>query len=371
MKVQLPLADYIRINEPLLWDVLDGDGHLLLRKGSIPTDRRLIEGLVERGVYVDQREFENFLSLRAEPERFDPFAAWDEVHRRVALVLRAHLADERFAGKIALLAEELDALIDKDPDAAIYFMCRLEQSNYTIAHSLQTAIVAALIGRHCELSPDERAILPCSALTMNIGMFDLQRVLARQLTPLSEAQQAQIREHPQRSAAILRDKGVDDTIWLRAVTEHHETADGRGYPLGIKEISPAASLIHLADMYCAMLSARAGRPALLPNEAARRVYTVVSPELQALAAVLVRDLGIYPPGSFVRLANGDIAVVVKRGAQANRPLVASVMSGRGVKLTDPIRRDTAKPEFAIVAAVAGEQVALGLDPLRLFGLRMH
>jgi HD-GYP domain-containing protein (c-di-GMP phosphodiesterase class II) len=50
---------------------------------------------------------------------------------------------------------------------------------------------------------------------------------------------------------------------------HHERPDGRGYPFGIAgdAIPLTARIVHVADAYDAITSARAYRPARLPNEA--------------------------------------------------------------------------------------------------------
>ncbi len=53
-----------------------------------------------------------------------------------------------------------------------------------------------------------------------------------------------------------------------------------------------------------------------------------------LTQMLIREVGIYPPGSFVKLVNGDVAIVIKRAiVKKNRdttsPSVCSVISPRG------------------------------------------
>ena len=45
--------------------------------------------------------------------------------------------------------------------------------------------------------------------------------------------------------------------------------------------------------------------------------------------------GLCPPGTFVRLDNGDTAVVLRRSDKANHPLVASVIDAKGVQRHEP------------------------------------
>jgi hypothetical protein len=83
--------------------------------------------------------------------------------------------------------------------------------------------------------------------------------------------------------------------------------------------------------------------------------------------MLIKIVGIYPPGTYVRLACGEIAVVVRRGASAHTPRVCSLMSTAGMPLGEPVPRDTTLPKFAIDAIVCKGRVMVLVDPGRLFG----
>ena len=68
----------------------------------------------------------------------------------------------------------------------------------------------------------------------------------------------------------------------------------------------------------------------------------------------------------MRLVNGEIAIVTHRGEHASRPRIATVITAQGTKLLDPIRRDSAKPEFAITDIVPSDECAIQADPTKLF-----
>ncbi len=82
---------------------------------------------------------------------------------------------------------------------------------------------------------------------------------------------------------------------------------------------------------------------------------------------LIKEMGIFPPGSFVKLANGDTAIVLRRGESANTPEVQSLVSTDGWVFPDPLLRNTSKPEFKIVSTVPRSNVLLNLDRKRMFG----
>ncbi|WP_173124115.1 hypothetical protein [Aquabacterium terrae] len=170
--------------------------------------------------------------------------------------------------------------------------------------------------------------------------------------------------HPLRSAEILQSAGITDAIWLGAVAQHHEVDGGTGYPRRLHSVHEAAALVRRADAYTTMLSARA---AMKPQDAARALY--LDEQGHPMAAALVKEFGIYPPGCCVRLASGEMGIVVKRGPASNTPIVAIVVNRLGEPLLAPVRRSTAKPELAIVDVVAESRlkVRVSREQLALLG----
>lgn len=368
MKLKQPRVEHVRLNHPLPWDVLDNRGQLLLCKGYVITDERQRESLLERGLYVDEEVLARYEQAQQQKERdFDPFWLWESIHKRLVLTLREHVTDTGFLKQLAQLSSEIESLMERDPDAGLFFMTRLDGDVYPVAHSLQTAFVGGLIARRMGASAGERATVMNASLTMNIAMIELQKELHKQRTPLTEAQRADIRSHPIRSWQRLESLGVASEDWLRAVAEHHESPDGKGYPKGLTKVSTPAEVIHFADRYCAMISSRATRKALPANKAARELFIAATNKGSSLGAIVVKELGLYPPGNYVRLANGEVGVVMKRGDLANTPIVCAIEDRKGVKYPEPVKRETAKPEYAVIDVVAPESVVVDLNPARLFG----
>ncbi len=368
MKLKQPRPEHVRLNHPLPWDVLDARGQLLLCKGYVITDERQRESLLERGLYVDEEQLTRYEQAQAQKEAdFEPFWLWESVYKRLVLTLREHVTDPGFIKQLAQIAGEIETLTDKDADAGLYFMMRLDADVYPIAHSLQTAFVSGLIARRMGASVAEKATLMNASLSMNIAMIELQKELHKQRTPLTEAQRADIRTHPIRSWQRLEMLGVTSEEWLRAVAEHHESPDGKGYPKGLTKISTPAEVIHFADRYCAMIAGRATRKALPTNKAARELFIAATNKGSSLGALVVKELGLYPPGNYVRLANGEVGIVLKRGEAANTPIVCAIEDRKGVKYPEPVKRETAKPEYAVIDVVAPESVVADLNPSRLFG----
>ncbi len=86
-----------------------------------------------------------------------------------------------------------------------------------------------------------------------------------------------------------------------------------------------------------------------------------------MSRALIRELGLYPPGDFVQLANGEQGIVVRRGAEARTPLVAAVTDTQARSVTTTVQRDTAQPEFAITGPAADRSLLVRVPPERLYG----
>jgi putative nucleotidyltransferase with HDIG domain len=161
-----------------------------------------------------------------------------------------------YLGAIHALAAALDA---RDP--------------YTAGHSERVSALSVEIGRHMALPDYDLATLRLGALLHDIGKIGVPDEVLGKTSALTPAEFELIRAHPVIGARILRSIPFL-TAHLPIVELHHERPDGRGYPYGLRgdAIPLAARIVHVADAYDAMTSARAYRPARTPHEALSELH---------------------------------------------------------------------------------------------------
>jgi putative nucleotidyltransferase with HDIG domain len=166
------------------------------------------------------------------------------------------LTQAAYTGAIRALAAALDA---RDP--------------YTAGHSERVSVLSVAIGRSLRLRDEEIEVIRLGALLHDIGKIGVPDAVLRKPSALTPAEFDIIKQHPGAGARILQ--SVPFLIpHLPIVELHHERPDGRGYPHGLRgdEIPIAAHIVHVADAYDAITSARAYRAARSSGEALQELW---------------------------------------------------------------------------------------------------
>ena len=358
------------LGEPLPFNIRNADHTLLLARGHMLGSREQMEALFERGALVDIAELRTPLApvMDAPPEMLP--ALWGQCMDKVGQTLKAS-SQPGFGAALDDVSGPVMSLIERDSDLAIFQVLRQQgnaHTEYGTNHSLHAAIATCLVAQRLGWDAASTQTAFKAALTMNLAMLELQGQLASQATPVTAAQRQAIDAHPLGSVRMLELAGITDADWLRAVAEHHEVPDGSGYPKGLREVSEVASLVRRADVYTAKLSARKGRDSMAADQAGRTMF--MQEPGHPMAAALAKEFGVYPPGCYVKLASGETAVVVKRGASVTTPLVAALTTPGGEALADPEARDTSKRETAIACVVNEKSVRTRLAPEKLMKLAL-
>lgn len=365
------LPGQVRVGIPLPFDTFDNEGHLLLRKGFVISDPQQLARLLERGMFREAGP-EPVVAAGVRPaERSRKIPVIDLV-LEVQAQLDALLSEPQprdFSTRLEALASRLQHGFTLDADAAIASIQVCHAGRYSVRRLVHGAILGELLLRESGADEAIRRSLMCAALTMNIAMLDLQDVLYAQATPPSAEQMAVVHRHPAQGADRLRQLGVSDPLWLAIVEQHHETIDGRGYPGGMtgSAICHAAQVLSVADRYGAMATGRAYRAPALPNAVLRQLFMDKDKNVDAgLAMLLVKAVGIYPPGSLVELANGDKAIVVKRTRNAKQPVVRSVKTQRNLVLEQPRKHLSSEPAYAITRILPMADLGFEVEPALLW-----
>jgi putative nucleotidyltransferase with HDIG domain len=220
-------------------------------------------------------------------------------HLMASVVEAESRTEAAYAAAIRALAAALDA---RDP--------------YTAGHSERVSTLSVAIGRVLKLPESDIEVLRLGALLHDIGKIGIPDSVLRKPGPLTDEEFEAITEHPVVGARILR------TIpfllpHVDIVELHHERPDGLGYPRGLRgdDIPLLARIVHVADAYDAITSARAYRQGRSSDEALRELWRCAGTEYHAdivgaLARALPRLAPVAAtapasPGSVARSASAE------------------------------------------------------------------
>lgn len=127
-------------------------------------------------------------------------------------------------------------------------------------HSQDTEIWAVRLAEHISMSAEEVEQIHLAARLHDIGKAVLAKELLTKPGPLNEEEWAEMRRHPEYSAALMETSALLNPI-RSLVRSHHEQYDGAGYPdqLVGREIPLGARILSVADAFSSLTNGRVYR----------------------------------------------------------------------------------------------------------------
>jgi putative nucleotidyltransferase with HDIG domain len=222
-----------------------------------------------------ERDFERPLVPSGVSQELDALVETFDVLREAVAAAEAE-SEAAYVGVIGSLAAALDA---RDP--------------YTAGHSERVANLSVAIAKQMDLSDLDVETVRLGALLHDIGKIGVSDAVLRKPGRLTDEEFAQIKLHPALGARILKPLRFL-SAHLPVVELHHEQPNGRGYPhrLSGAQIPLLASIVHVADAFDAMTSARAYRPSRPAADAVAELWRHAGTEF---AHEVVQALGALPP----------------------------------------------------------------------------
>lgn len=366
-KRQITFSD-VKLGEPIPFSVYDPEGRLLLRKGIVITMSEQVERIIERRAVMGT-DYAGAVERapvpprpaaapRSSGEAMPPFEQMGSLILNLKHTLATALkAPEQIdlPVRIRQFATRLQALCKEDLDGSLAAP-HLDYINpYIVVHQAMGAVLAEVIARRSGMTPEERLPIVCAALTRGFGMLPIQAELDQCNGNLPEPLKRAVTDHPAIGAEMLRRAGVTDDAWLAAVSEYHERLDGSGYPrkLHATDIGKGGRILAIADTYSAMTKPRPYRnKEHSAQNALRDIFQKRDVSLDGeMIQAMIKEIGLFPPGSIVKLKNGEVAVIKHCTHKAAEAIVYTVYDQRGMPLLEPIRREAANPNHEIMGMV--------------------
>jgi len=192
-------------------------------------------------------------------------------------------------------------------------------------HAVNVTLISLLMGRAFGFTETEMIDLGTGALLHDMGKLEMPLRVRHADDSFTPVEQREYEEHVGHGLALARRMGLSPGATL-IVAQHHEHADGSGFPLRLNtdRMTPAARIVGLVNRYDNLCNPYFLARGLTPHEALSQLFAQGKSKYDtSILGGFIRMMGVYPPGSAVQLTDDRHALVVS--VNSTRPLKPCVL----------------------------------------------
>jgi len=209
------------------------------------------------------------------------------------------------------LVKDILKTILSDKDIAIHLMNDKMDGEEMYYHALNVSVLAMMLAKEIGMSAYEIGQLGIGCLFHDVGKSQIPDRILKAQTP-TRAEYNLIQQHCAYGVEIGKKLGLSREA-LDVILQHHEHMDGTGYPhllIGdeISQLARIAAIVNAYDNHCNQVSPA---DSLSPYEALSHMYANERSWFDVnFLSVFIRCMGVYPPGTLVRLSDETLGLVV-------------------------------------------------------------
>lgn len=223
-----------------------------------------------------------------------------------------------------LIQHMADSLLS-DNDVAIHVMNERIGAEEMYLHSLNVTVLSLMVAREMQLSAEEIRLLGLGALFHDIGKTEIPDKILLKVDPLTKSERDFLQQHCDYGVDIGKKIGLPQAV-IEIIHQHHECFDGSGYPRGLKgeQISSLSRIVAIVNQYDNLCNHVNIANSLTPHEALSLMFAQQRAKYAPIPLnIFIRCLGVYPPGTVVKLSNDALAIVTS--VNSSRPLKPVVL----------------------------------------------
>lgn len=211
------------------------------------------------------------------------------------------------------LLSNITSKLNATNNPVLHLMDEGEEGDKYHHHVFHVAILAMILGKAMALSEQELVYLGLGALFHDVGLAKIPKQILYNNPKITPAERNYLKMHVRYALDKISIIPNFPIPVKEIVCQHHEYLDGSGYPekLSEKQINLLSQIVTIADEYDKLCNPMDKHPARTPYHALSHLYKNRNKQLnEEVLGLLIKELGIYPPGSIVQLCNEKLALVM-------------------------------------------------------------
>ncbi|MET3107123.1 putative nucleotidyltransferase with HDIG domain [Oxalobacteraceae bacterium GrIS 2.11] len=232
--------------------------------------------------------------------------------------------EEAFNSADQLTQQMLDSLLS-EKDIAIHLMNDKIAGEEAYYHSLNVAILSMMLAKEMGFADHDIKILGMGCLFHDIGKVEIPDRIVHARHELSKSEQHLLQMHCAYGVKIGERIGLPKGA-LDIIMQHHEYADGSGYPghLPTDKISLLSRIVCIVNAYDNHCNHPNPADSLTPYDALVLMFAHQKKLFDpAPLNIFIRCMGVYPPGTVVKLNDGTYGMVVS--VNSGKPLRPTIL----------------------------------------------
>lgn len=211
------------------------------------------------------------------------------------------------------VADELADIFLAEQNPYIHLMGDNVSDESAYFHSLNVTVLSMILARALDVDAETMRDVAQGAVLHDVGKALVPSQILLKDEDLTAAETKLLQMHPGYGIKLMQPVTELPNRVREIILFHHEMADGSGYPKGLKAdtLDQAVRVVAIANAYDNLCNPRVVKRARTPSEALSHMYKneLAKYDKTALGA-FIKALGIYPPGTIVKLKSGRVGIVM-------------------------------------------------------------
>ncbi|CAH1537099.1 HD family phosphohydrolase [Vibrio rotiferianus] len=212
-----------------------------------------------------------------------------------------------------LLVDDIVEKLMCDDNVTLHLMNGKNEFEDIYFHSLNVAVISMMIGKAKGFNAQQLKELSFAALFHDMGKIKIPTAILRKQTPLTEPECNYLKLHTKYGVDLAKNIAAFPESAKRVIAQHHEVADGSGYPEGLKgsEIDPYTQVVSVANAFDNLCHNPIALEQKIPYTALSHLYKNCKHLYDNdNLNILIKFMGVFPPGTVVQLSNNMVGLVI-------------------------------------------------------------